>query len=318
MDCTFHCPGPEKPQKREVAVPFGHPLVIEEEYRRNIFARNPSATTDDSPTAIDEHLFDVRALTDHGAAWQKYAPSGARYYAAWQAKTGNDAVYQCEFDEYFNTVRPVALDYPADAIEPLLSSLGIGVGYEYYDIWVNGPRNRPIANFRNTISASQGVFLAEDNDRGALLPGEDRRFPTGRAPIPWQFSSVAWWLWYKTCLTANPSWEANPSLHDYSGIKHFFRRHIINADTVSILDEAFKDNDNTTTLTWTPADTDQDTNPFWALLGSPNGNGIIYFLIDNQVSMEGKGIVSISATTIDEEQTWDGYNAWYTMWATFG
>ena len=36
---------------------------------------------------------------------------------------------------------------------------------------------------------------------------------------------------------------------------------------------------------------------------------MIYFLTDNKVALKGKGIVSISATTI---------NNYYTMWATFG
>lgn len=286
-----------------------------------MFARDPSATTDDGPTAIDEHLFYVRALTDHGAAWQKYAPSGARYYAAWQAKTGDDAVYQCDFEDEFN-VRPIYLYSPERSVQPLLSSLGIGIGREYYAISAKGPKNvagGTFADFSNAISASQGVFLANVNDRGALPsdpndPFYEPDFPNGRQPIPWQFSSVAWWMWIKTCLTANPSWVTNASLADYSGIKYFFRRQIVNLATTSILDEAFKDKDNTSTLTWTPADTDQDTNPFWALLGNPNGNGIIYFLTDNKVALKGKGIVSISATSVDEGSGWGPE---YTMWATF-
>lgn len=322
MDCTFDCPGPGKPQKREVAVPFGHSPGIEEESRRNMFARDPSATTDDGPTAIDEHLFDVRALTDHGAAWQKYAPSGARYYAAWQAKTGDDAVYQCNFEDDFNINQdPPKLVSPARSVQPLLSSLGIGIGKEYYAISVTGPKNAadgPIADFTNTISATQGVFLANANNRGALPadptdPNYNPDFPNGRQPVPWQFSSVAWWMWVKSCLTANPSWVTNPSLADYSGIKYFFRREIDNADTKSILDEAFKGKDITSTLTWTPEDTSLDSNAFWALLGSPNGNGMIYLLTDNKVALKGKGIVSISATTIDI-----GVGVYYTMWATYG
>ena len=120
-------------------------------------------------------------------------------------------------------------------------------------------------------------------------------------------------MWVKSCLTANPTWVTNPSLADYSGIKYFFRREIDNADTKAILDEAFKDKDITSTLTWTPDDAGLDTNAFWALLGSPNGNGMIYLLTDNKVALKGKGIVSISATTIDI-----GVGVYYTMWATYG
>ena len=261
----------------------------------------------------------MRALTDHGAAWQKYAPSGAAYYAAWQAKTGPDADYQCDsnFEQQFNVAaNPPKICSPVNSVKPLLSSLGIGTGKDYYYISLSGPQNAADgtqADFTNTISPAQGVFLANANDRGALPsdpndPMYNPDFPNGRQPVPYQFSSVAWWMWVKSCLTANPSWVTNPAQADYSGIKYFFRREITNGATQSILNECFTGQDITKTLTWTPADTNQDTNPFWALLGSPNGNGIIYFLTDNKVALKGKGIASISATTI---------NGYYTMWATF-
>ena len=126
--------------------------------------------------------------------------------------------------------------------------------------------------------------------RGALPsnasdPMYNPAFPTGRKPITWQFSTVAWWMWQKTVLTANPAWAAEPSAADYSGIRSFWRREIDNADTRAILDECFEGKDISRTQVWTAEDNDQDKNPFWALLGSPNGNGIQYFLTDNKIAL---------------------------------
>lgn len=259
----------------------------------------------------------MRALTDHGAAWQKYAPSGARYYAAWKAKIGDDAVHPCNFEEVFR-INPITHCQPARNVRALLEANHYGTEREYYAIVAAGPVDSNIAQFANTISASAGVFLANDNDRGAKPSDEndpkyDPRYPEGRKPVAWQFSTVAWLMWQKTVLLANPAWAEDPSKADYSGIKSFWRREIKNPDTTSILDEAFKGKDMTKTQTWTPEDTNQDTNAFWPLLGSPNGNGIQYFLTDNKVAVKGKGIKSISATKIQSD---DGGH--YTMWATFG
>ncbi|MCJ1471609.1 hypothetical protein MMC13_000249 [Lambiella insularis] len=326
MDCKFDCPGPSS-KKRTIAERHERFLERDDESkqdRRNFLARDPSPTTNNDPSPVDEQLFDVRPLNrraPHGAAWVKYAPSGAKYYKAWQDKTGPDAVYQCNFDDDFDVTLPVKFVPPARGIQPALQAAGYGVDREYYAITASGPRNAadgPIADFQNTISATQGVFLANANNRGALPsdpqdPMYNPKFPDGRQPVPWQFSSVAWWMWTKTVLKQNPAWEANPAQADYSGIKSFWRREIDNPDTKSILDDAFDGKDITSTQTWTPKDTDQDTNPFWALLGSPNGNGIQYFLTDNKVALGGKGIISISATTVQSSDA-----NYYSMWATFG
>lgn len=326
MDCKFDCPSPSS-KKRAVAERLEPFLERDDDSKRDLknhVARYPSPTTDNDPSPVDEQLFDVRALNPrapHGAAWVKYAPSGARYYQAWQDKTGDDAVYQCNFDDDFDVTLPVKFVLPARGIQPALQAEGYGIGREYYAITATGPKNAadgPFADFSNTISATQGVFLANANSRGALPsdpndPMYNPAFPNGRQPVPWQFSSVAWWMWTKTVLTQNPAWAENPSQADYSGIKSFWRREIDNADTKSILDDAFAGEDISSTQTWTPGDTDQDTNPFWALLGSPNGNGIQYFLTDNKVALKGKGVISISATTVQSSDA-----RYYSMWATFG
>ncbi|THC92373.1 hypothetical protein EYZ11_008163 [Aspergillus tanneri] len=317
MDCKFECSAlAASSGKRDM---HGD----DDKIGREDVKSNPSPTTANyNPTPIDEHLFKMQgALSrriNHGAAWVKYAPSGARYYKAWQDKAGEDTVYQCNFDNDFELHSPVKRVQPVRGIRPVLEGAGYSIGREYYAVSAYGPKDNPISDFTNTISASQGVFLANANNRGALPsdPADPRyisTFPNGRDPIPWQFSSVAWEMWKRTVLAENPNWVADPSQADYSGIKSFWRREIDNSDTVSILTEAFAGKDITSIQTWYPTDSNQDSNPFWALLGSPNGNGIQHFLTDNKVALKGKGIISISATTIG-----DDFGRSFTMWATFG
>lgn len=302
MDCTFDCPGPSR--KRAAARKYGRFRRIAQ------YASKPSSILHGVPSKVDEHLHNVRALSDHGPAWQKYAPSGARYYAEWQAKTGPDAEYPCNFEEEFS-IEPIQKVRPVTLIRDTLQSEGYGIDREYYSISMSGPKSNPIADFTNTISASQGVFLANANSRGALPTSDD--LPTGRPPITQQFSTVAWFMWQKTVLTEHPEWVVDLRSADFSGIKSFWRREIKNKDTVSILDEVFEGKDVNKKQTWTPDDTDQDKNPFWALLGSPNGVGITYFLKDNKQALRGKGITSISAVGIAD----DYGQSLYTMWATF-
>ena len=318
MDCKFECVVAHSKRSFDV-----HKRKSSDEPQKSphrINTRGPTMT-DRTPSQVDHDLLEYRALSKRASPiWVKYAASGARYYKQWQHKTGDDAVYQCNFEEEFNiesdAVKKVR---PVENIRSVLTSLGYSTDREYYAITLTGPKgDNFIAQFSNTISSSQGVFLANANDRGAL-PSDPTALkfnpdlPGGRAPLPWQFSTVAWAMWTRTVLTDNPQWAQDPSQADYSGLKAFFRREIKNAETTAILNEAFAGKDLTTTQTWTPEDPDQNTNAFWPLLGSPNGNGMIYILTDNKIALQGKGITSIQAVAIEEH----GLKQ-FTMWANFG
>ncbi|KAJ5900403.1 uncharacterized protein N7473_004473 [Penicillium subrubescens] len=182
--------------------------------------KSPSPTIGNDPSPSVEQLYKIRDLNpqaSHGAAWVKYAPSGARYFKEWQEKTGDDIGYPCDFDDFFNVV---ALNraQPASGIRGNPQEAGYGTGREYLAVSIEGPKDNLIADFTNTISATQGVFLANANDRGSPR-------------VAWQFSAVAWELWKRTVLTENPEWKNDMSKADYSGVMSFWRREIDNEDT---------------------------------------------------------------------------------------
>ena len=234
------------------------------------------------------HSINVRALTDRSRKWQDYATKGQRYYNDWRTRTGPDAASECDFDDFFKADDP-RLTRPRSDTKTLLQSNGDNVESPYYLWSVSYPKDNPTAGFINVMSGSAGVFLAMDNRRGE--PGGPK--------IKWQFSQVAWWMWQRVVKTESPN---NP---DYSTIKSFWRRDIKNDDTNALLDEAFAGRDTSQELSWSP--TEDPDSAFWPLLGSPNGNGIQYFLTDNKVAVKGKGITKISAVK---------NRAYYQMWAT--
>ncbi len=269
--------------------------------RRDLIAKSlaPAAIREEPRKAV-EHWFDIRELKDRTKLWQDYAKKGQQYYNDWKIKTGDDVQNPCDFDEYFNTGK-VTHTAPRGTTRTLLDNNDDSVEKVYYAWSASGPKTspKPIANFVNTMSGSAGVFLALDNSRGdAGDPNLDPPRPPGPT-IPWHFSEVAWWMWQRAVLTENPK---EP---DYSNIKSFWRRDIKNKDTIAILDEAFAGKDTSQKRSWSP--NDGNDSAFWPLLGSPNGNGIQYFLTDHKVATKGRGITKISALKAD------GY---YQMWAT--
>lgn len=311
MDCKFDC-SVSISSKRSIADSFEYGSRNDQDLR-DMFSAS-SRTIVNPPSAVEDNMFNVRALSDRGKDWQRYAPSGTRYYKEWQRKLGDDAPYPCNFDDVLIFNEPTKLVLPARSIREVLTTEDLSIDRNYYAIAAKGPKDEPIADFQNTISPNDGVILANGINRGALPshpndPFFEPTFPDGRAPVPWHFSSVAWWMWKKTMLTANPLWVDDPSQADFSGLKTLFQRNIDNLSTVAILNEAFEGHGITDILEWTPDNSQEDVNPFWALLGSPNGNGAQHLATDNKVALRGKGIRKIKATSID---------GWYTMWMTFG
>jgi hypothetical protein len=135
LDCLFDCPAPDNSEKREMVEHH------DKGWKQDL--KSPSPTIGNDPSPSVEQLYEIRDLNpqaSHGAAWVKYAPSGARYFKEWQEKTGDDIVYSC-FDDFFNVV---ALNraQPASGIRGILQEAGYGTGREYLAVSIEGPPHR--------------------------------------------------------------------------------------------------------------------------------------------------------------------------------
>jgi hypothetical protein len=246
---------------------------------------------------------------EHTKIWKEYAPKGLKYYKILQARPMEDVTDppMCELDDYFKLQIDKKVAVTRGDKLAMLKNVGLESGTKSYQpITASGPKPgksksgeaEEIADFSNFISPEQGVFFATGNDRGQ---GKNAANPK---PIPYQMSTVAWWQW-KHIVMLNQDPEIKEADTDFSNFKYFFRVNIENKETSAILEEALG-RDNTEPKDFTPEDEGQD-NAFWPLLGSPNGNGIAWFLADHKKSLKGKGIVKITAWFTGEN---------YHMWAT--
>jgi hypothetical protein len=269
--------------------------------RRNVIQATPLMRL----TAVGRSSSLVKRV-EHKPSWIKFAPKGLRYYKMLQDKGMEDAndPKMCELDAYFE-VRDLTKS-AARAKNKLFEKIGITATKSYYAVTADGPapgqakngEDEKIADFQNTISAEQGVFFANANDRGERKDGDK----VTRKPIPYQMSTVAWWMWKKTVMADNP--DKKEEELDFSNFKYFFRVNIDNPETTEILEEVL--GDSTDPKDFTPEDESQD-NAFWPLLGSPNGNTIAWFLADHKKSLNGKTIEKITAWFSGED---------YFFWAT--
>lgn len=247
------------------------------------------------------HIRVLYKRAEHNHVWKTYAPKGFRLFKQLQDHPLEDKVERpmCELDSFFDVTIG-----QTKALRPrkytLLEKAGIQATDSYTAVMAVGPKDNSIAEFQNTISAEQGIFLANAKNRG-----EDKS--KGQKPIPHQMSTVAWWMWkhvvMKNAQQGNSA-DVREEDVDFSNFKYFFRWNINNPDTENILIEAL--GDDAEPRDFTPED-QSEGNAFWPLLGSPNGNGIAWFLIDHKKSLKGKTISKLTAWRQDTE---------YHMWAT--
>ncbi len=247
-----------------------------ENSRQGLISRALTATARKELNGTVGHLLGIRVLTDHNPSWQTYAPKGLQYYDNWSTKTGDDAPYPCNFDNFFDlSGGPTSVTTLSRYTVTLVSETGYRTdSSQHLSMMAIGPRVGRISQFTVTIGARPGVFIAAGFDRGgraatATTPARDL--------IPYQFSDIAWWMWDKAVRTGSDT------ATDYSGIKSVFMRDIYNPETMAILNEVFEGEKLDSTLIFGPSDRSHG-NAFWPLLGSPNGNGIQRFLTDHKTA----------------------------------
>lgn len=231
--------------------------------------------------------------------WKKYAQKGVQYYKEWQTKTGDDRECPFDFEANFVSEGRNTESRPRRSLVPFIETEldGTKVTRSYFSTYWADKRTADQegskkTQFINSVSASQGIFLATDNN---IALGQD---------IGYYFSDVAWWLWKKSLLQDANGGQQKP----VDSIQSFWRVSVVNEDSVKLLQEAL--GASTDIQSWTPNDTDQERNAFWALLGCPNGTAMIKLLTDHKIALKGKAIRKISAVFEPDVKE-------YYMWATY-
>lgn len=234
-----------------------------------------------------------RAHTD---AWNKYAPKGIQYYNEWKNRPADqeDKAALCNFDETYSFSKdPLAVTGPYDPIKPYINGAKGQTYTNFQWHWPKGPTNLASAIFWNNISPVDNAIIAFSNDRGGdEEEGEDR------SPDNW--SDMVWWLWLR----------ATASGGDKSSLSQIFRYNVDNEASKEILEEILGDKQDEV-VTLQPDEAQSQDNGFWALLGCPNGTGMIHLVGDHKKALNGKGIKSISCIYNRREDQ-------YYMWGNLG
>ncbi|KAL8782411.1 MAG: hypothetical protein Q9213_005414 [Squamulea squamosa] len=151
-------------------------------------------------------------------------------------------------------------------------------GIQYYNEWKNRPADQDdkaalsaSAIFWNNISPVDNVIIAFSNDRGGdAEESED--------PSPDNWSDMLWWLWLRA--TAEGGNE--------SALSQIFMYNVDNEASKEILEEILGDKQDEV-VTLEPDEAQSHDNGFWALLGCPNGMGMVHLVGDHKKALNGKG-----------------------------
>lgn len=209
----------------------------------------------------------------------------------------------CEMDAAFRNNKNGPKSLRGFKID-LLKQIGITPTKSYYAFMTFGKKSdgTEVGDFFNTISAEQGIFFANANDRGE----RKEHGVITQQPVAYQMSTIAWWLWKHTVM-ASHAHSVKEDDEDFSDLRYFFRVNIKNEETAEILQHALGDENGP--KDFTPEDESQN-NAFWPILGSANGNGIVWFLADHKKSLKGRTIEKITVWLSEEDHS---YNFWATI-----
>ncbi|KAI4259189.1 MAG: hypothetical protein LQ352_000863 [Teloschistes flavicans] len=253
---------------------------------------------DDSPLSGASSNISSRAIVPraHTDAWNKYAPKGIQYYNEWKNRAADqeDKAALCNFDQTYDFSQdPLSVTGPYDSIKPYING---AKGQTYTNFrwhYPKGPTNQATAIFWNNISPVDNAIIAFSNDRG----GDEEE---GEDPSPDNWSDMLWWLWLRATSEAG----------DASALSQIFRYNVDNDASKEILQEILGDKEDEV-VTLEPDDAQSQDNGFWALLGCPNGTGMIHIVGDHKKALGGKGIRSISCIYNRSEDQ-------YYMWGNLG
>ena len=246
--------------------------------------------------------------------WNSFKQKAINGWKTWQGVTEDKDDWCQYFDiEYKVTLTEISNVRGTTGKINNEYSLGLGLtNYIQSDIVWKAPDNGGSASFTNLFSATDGVIIAVGNDRRAPSNPDNPTEPVYLTPDNW--SEIAWWQWIKACRE-----QVNPTTTDFSGLKFIFQSSVDNQDSAAIMDEAIQslaDNQkyNTKhTFNYDDVDNPGNANAFWSLLGSPNGIGAFYILVDHKEAMQDKRVDEISSY-IEQD---DFGELMYFMWMTY-
>ncbi|KAI4205736.1 MAG: hypothetical protein LQ350_000233 [Teloschistes chrysophthalmus] len=240
----------------------------------------------------------------HTDAWTKYAPKGIQYYNEWATRpsTQPDKPPLCTFDQTYSfSQSPLSVTPVFGAIKPYLHPGATG-GQTYTNFrwhYPQGPTQQATAVFWNNISPVDNVIVAFANDRGGDDEDEEK------SPDNW--SDMLWWLWLRSLTTTSTT---GGETSDPSKLTQIFRYNVDNDASKEILQEILGDREDEV-VTLEPDDAQDQDNGFWALLGCPNGTGMIHLVGDHKQGVGGKGVRSIGCVYSRTEDQ-------YYMWGNLG
>lgn len=137
-------------------------------------------------------------------------------------------------------------------------------------------------NYYNTYNAKDGVILANRN----FSPADQS--PAAQLPNLQKWSDVVWYFWEMSCQEENVG---------VGNLNYIFRVQIVNDNTNFIVSKALG---STSVDVWPGKEFSMDMDQGKALLGTPNGGGVAWFLINHQAQMGTKTIKSVNVFSTEK------------------
>lgn len=147
------------------------------------------------------------------------------------------------------------------------------------------------ANWHEMMSPEQGIIIAWNNQSPEIAPPSN---------IPRRLSDVLFLVWQELCRQKNA---------DPSKLRAIVRVNIINGETIDIIDHALDVAGDSQIEHWPGNEILVTDTSGQAILGTPNGYGAAYMLIDHQKLLEFKLIHSVTAFLSDQ----NGYCLMFNM-----
>ena len=211
------------------------------------------------------------------AANETGATEGSKYddYMVLE-RTGWDA--NDEDDESYTTS-----ELPLKNIRTVTAAADLG---DKYKKWIAAIKNeKVVAQYWEWFNVEKGTFIAFSNF--LEKPVKDQIS---------HFSDVTYLGWREMCR------RADPPVHPGS-LKHMLRFSIVNQNTVDIMDKALENAGQLPRKPWPGYELDMSTEGARAILGSSNGIGLAYMILDHQSEFgKHKRIQSVRIFSNDAKQ----------------